>query len=91
VKIARIVKSLVHHIPSMNASPVSPHDGVDVVFHASYKRITVCLAVILSEEPPGRLVVPHEAVSNDLHSVPPPKKLNETVCDFPPELPFSRL
>ena len=68
---ARVVESLVHDVPSVDASLVASDDRVDVRAHPRDQRLAVGLGTIgVFEEPVWRLVVPHEAVSDDLHPVP---------------------
>ena len=88
---ARVVESLVHDVPSVDAPLVASDDRVDVRAHPRYQRLSVGLGTIgVFEEPVWRLVVPHEAVSDDLHPV-LLSEGDELVGGIPVELSFARL
>ena len=88
---AAVVKRLVNDVPSVDASLVASDDRVDVRAHPCDQRLAVGLrSVCVYEEPVRRLVVPHEAVSDDLHLVLLAER-DEAIRDIPAELALLRL
>ena len=88
---ARVVESLVHDVPSVDAPPVASDDSVDVRAHPRDQRLSVGLGTIgVFEEPVWRLMVPHEAVPDDLHPVLLAEG-DELVGGIPVELALARL
>jgi len=91
MEVACVVESLVHDVPSVDAPPVASDNRVDVRAHPCDQRLAAGLGTVrVFEEPVWRLVVPHEAVSDDLHPVLLAEG-DELVGGIPVERTFARL
>jgi hypothetical protein len=67
---ALFVDRLVHYIPAVDTALVPAHDGGDVVFNSLERRFSIqWLIALAAKRPGGRLIVPHQRVTDDEHAV----------------------